>query len=316
MLPQPPGRRVALAGALLALGGHRRGPAGRRDPVVGVAGESGRVDVDGLRGHEAALVHQPDAVVVRRAPDAGVRGDRNAELARDLEGSPLRERRVTGHVERHLETEHVVAGREAAADELAELRCRRPLPRTGLDVAVGQDEPAGNLRQRIDRRLGVLGRLQTVRPVHRCRHAGVDRLDRGQQVTGVDVLRPEYLAPLQVVPDEVLGQRPVGAVAAHRGLPHVPVRVDHAGHHDAAAGVDLRRALRDRQPGPDRGDLVAGHQDVGSGQDRVRVVHGENGPVAQHDGPAGLRLSERGLSRHGNLHGPSGGHGHSSISGS
>ena len=40
---------------------------------------------------------------------------------------------------------------------------------------------------------------------------------------------------LEVVPDEVLGQRPVGAVAAHRGLPHVPVGVDHAGHDDAAA---------------------------------------------------------------------------------
>ena len=53
---------------------------------------------------------------------------------------------------------------------------------------------------------------------------------------------------LEVVPDEVLGERPVGAVAAHRGLPHVPVGVDHPGHHDAAGGVDLLGALGHVEP--------------------------------------------------------------------
>ena len=92
--------------------------------------------------------------------------------------------------------------------------------------------------------------LQVVRPVDRRRHPGVQGLDRGQPVARGDVLGAELLAVLEVVPDEVLGQRPVGAVAAHRGLPHVPVGVDHAGHHDAAAGVDLLGALGHVQAGP------------------------------------------------------------------
>ena len=69
---------------------------------------------------------------------------------------------------------------------------------------------------------------------------------RRQQVARVHVLGPEGLAVRQVVEDEVLRQRPVGAVAAHRGLPHVPVRVDHAGHHDAAG----RRRPRPCPPAP------------------------------------------------------------------
>ena len=103
-----------------------------------------------------------------------------------------------------------------------------PLPRAGLDVAVGHDEPARDRPQRLDGRLAVLDGLQVVRPVDGRGHAGVEGLDGRQPVAGGDVLGAELLAVLEVVPDEVLGERPVGAVAAHRGLPHVPVGVDHA----------------------------------------------------------------------------------------
>src|ERR1022692_3642174 len=92
-----------------------------------------------------------------------------------------------------------------------------------LDIAVGQHEPPGHLGQRRYRRLGMLHRLQPVRPVHGGGHPRVDGLERGQQVARVDVPRPERLAPLQVVPDEVLRQRPVRAVPAHHGLPHAAV---------------------------------------------------------------------------------------------
>ena len=97
-----------------------------------------------------------------------------------------------------------------------------------LDVAVGEHEAAGHRAQGVDRRLGVAGGLQAVRPVDARGHARVDGLQRGEQVAGVHVLGAEVAARLQVVPDEVLGERPVGAVAAHRGLPHVAVGVDHA----------------------------------------------------------------------------------------
>ena len=227
----------------------------------------------------------PDALVVRGAPDAHVRGDGDAQLAGDLEGGALGEGRVAGDVEGHLEGEHVVGRVDLPPRERLEVRRGRPLPRALLDVAVGEDEPAGHRPQRVDRGLGVAGGLQAVRPVDARGHAGVDRLQRGEQVPRVHVLGPEVLARLEVVPDEVLGERPVGAVAAHRGLPHVPVRVDHAGHDDAARGVDLPRALGHLQGRPDLGDPVAGHQHVGVGQHAVRGVDGEHRAAAQDDRP-------------------------------
>ena len=131
---------------------------------------------------------------------------------------------------------------------------RRPLPRGLLDVAVGQHVAAGDSAQRVDRGLGVLDGLQSVRPVHAGGDARVERLGGGEQVARVHVLRAEVPPGLQVVPDEVLGERPVGAVAAHRGLPHVPVGVDHAGHHDAVASRRSRRCPRAR---PDAGPTAA-----------------------------------------------------------
>ena len=232
-------------------------------------------------------MHEPDAVVVRRAPDAGVRRDRQVELAGHLEGGPLGEGRVAGDVEGELQAEQVAA---AALEEGPHRRVGRPLPRAGLDVAVGEHEPAGHAAQRVDRRLGVLDGLQAVRPVDGGGHPGLEGVPGREQVAGVHVLRPERPAVLEVVPDEVLGERPVGAVAAHRGLPHVPVGVDHAGHHDAAGGVDLEGALRGGEPGADLGDAVVDDEHVGAGQHPVLVVHREHRAVAEQHRPAGGHL--------------------------
>jgi hypothetical protein len=90
--------------------------------VIGVLGQRRGVDVDVLRRHEAVLVHQPDVVVVCRAPYAGVRGDRHAELARDLERRLLGELGVARDVERHVEAEHVAAATEPPVDEALEVR--------------------------------------------------------------------------------------------------------------------------------------------------------------------------------------------------
>ncbi len=279
---QGPGGRVALARALLALGRHRDGAAGRGDAVVGVGRQGRAVDVDGLRGHEAVVVHEPDAVVAGGAPDTRVGGDRDAQLAGHLERGLLRERRVAGDVEGQLEAEQAVAA-HVPGGEVAELGRAGPVRRGVLDVAVGQHEPAGHGPQGLDGGLGVLGGLEAVRPVDGRRDTRVERLGRAEQVARVDVLRPEDLAPLQVVPDEVLGQRPVGAVAAHRRLPHVPVGVDHAGHHDAAGRVDLDGPLGHRQRGADGGDPVPDHEHVVVGEHIVRGVHGEHRAAPEHD---------------------------------
>ena len=289
VLAQLPGRRVALAGVALGLGRDRGVAAGGGDLVVAVRGQGGRVHVDRARGHVAAVVHLVDADVAGHVADARVRGDRDAEVPGDVEGGLLREAFDAGQVEGDLEAEHVALAVEPAAVEVAELRRGRPLPGALEDVAVGEDEPARHLLERVDRRLGVVGRPQAVRPVHAGGHARVDRLDGREQVARVHVLRAEDLAPGQVVVDEVLGEGPVGAVAAHRRLPHVPVGVDHARQHDAAGGIDLRGAVGHLEARSHRGDPLAADQHVGVGEDRVRVVHRQHGRVPEHDRLARLR---------------------------
>ncbi len=274
-----PGGRVALARALLALRRDGDRAPGRGDAVVGVRGERGGVHIDRLGGHEPVVVHQPDAVVAGRAPHTGVRGHRHTELAGHLEGRLLREGGVAGHVEGELEAEHVVPGDTAC--EVAELRGGRPLGGRLLDVAVGEDGPAGHRAQGVDGGVGVVDRLEAVRPVHDRRDTGVDRLDRGEQIAGVHVLGAEEPAGLQVVPDEVLGERPIGAVAAHRGLPHVAVGVDHAGHDDAVRGVDDGGALGDVESGTDGGDAVVDDQHVGAREHPARRVHRQYRPASQ-----------------------------------
>ena len=268
--------------------------------MVGVGGQRRGVHVDRLRGAEAVLVHVPDARVEGDAVHPGVRGDRHAHLPGHLERGLLRERRVVaGDVEGDREPLHVALAVEPADVEVPELRRGAPLPRALLDVPVGQHEPPARLLQGVGGGVGVLGRLQPVRPVHRGRHAGVDRLDGRQQVPGVDVLRAELLAPVQVVPDEVLGQGPVGPVGPHGRLPHVPVGVDHARHDDAAGRVDLRGAVGHLQVRADRRDPLPGDQHIGVGQDPVPVVHGEHRRVAENQRPSRYQVRCR---RHRNLH--------------
>ena len=136
------------------------------------------MNVDGLGCHEPVLVHQPDAVVVGRAPDTGVGGHGKPELTSGLEGCLLREAGVTGHVE-GLGSRAVPRRRCGGARRRSGPPCRWPTPpRAGLDVAVGEDEAAGNFLQGVHGRLGVVHGLQAVRPVH---GRGDARLESVQQ---------------------------------------------------------------------------------------------------------------------------------------
>ena len=171
------------------------------------------------------------------------------------------------------------------ATKRIELRGVHPVPGATEVVAVAEHEAARDLAERLQRSLGVVRCPQRVRPVERRRDAGVDRLERAEQVARVDVLGAEDLPVLQVVEDEVLAERPVAAVAAQGGLPHVAVGVDHAGHQDAAARVDLDGALRHRQVLADRGDRVARDQHVAV-EEHAGRVDGDHDAVAEHDRPA------------------------------
>jgi hypothetical protein len=191
----------------------------------------------------------------------------------------------TGHVEGDLQAEHVGRAREVLRDEAIELGGVHPVPGASEVVAVPEHETAGDLAEGLQRRLGVVRRSQRVRPVERRRDSGVDRLERAQQVARVDVFGAEDVSVRQVVEDEVLAERPVAAVAAQSGLPHVAVGVDHAGHQDAAARIDLDGVLRHRQGLAHRGDGVTGDQHVAA-EDDAGSVDGDHDAVAEYDRPA------------------------------
>ena len=160
-------------------------------------------------------------------------------------------------------------------------RCH-PIPGAPEVVAVAEHETARDLVERLQRGLGEVRRPQRVGPVERRGHAGVDRFECAEQVARVDVLGAEDLTVLQVVEDEVLAERPVAAVATQGGLPHVTVGVDHAGHEDAGARVDLDRPLRDGEVLAHRGDRVVRDQDVAA-EDHAGGVDRDHDAVAEHD---------------------------------
>ena len=232
------------------------------------------------------------SVVAPHTP--GVGRDAQPHVASLLEGRPLGEVLGAGHVEGDLQAEHVGRVREVLCDEAIELGGVHPIPGATEVVAVAEHETARDLGEGLQRRLGVVRRPQRVRPVERRRDARVDRLECAEQVARVDVLGAEDLPVLQVVEDEVLAERPVAAVATKGGLPHVAVGVDHAGHQDAGARVDLDGAFRHRQVLAHRGDGVAGDQHV-TVEEHARRVDGDHDAVAEHDRSAwsevlGLRV--------------------------
>ena len=230
-----------------------------------------------LGGHEPGVVHLHDRRVGGRTPDAGVRRHAQTELAGRFEGTALGELRCAGHVEGELQAQHVVRGVEVLGHEGSELGCVRPLPRSTEVVAIPQHEPAGDLTERLKRRLAVLGRAKAVRPVERRRHTGVDRLEGREEIARVDVFGAEDLSPLQVVEDEVLGERPVPAVPAQRRLPHVAMRVDEARGEDAAGGIDLESAFRHLELLADGLDPVADNEHVGALEDARGVDRDHRG---------------------------------------
>src|SRR5947209_12440242 len=218
--------------------------------------------IDGGRGHEAMRVHHADTLVFGDAPHAGVGSYRQVEVTRNLEGGLLGEGRVAGHVESNLHGQHIAAPVDAAPDEVGELGGLCPLPGSAEQVAVSEDEPAWNRFERIHRCIGVIDGLQAVRPVDRCGDASVYGLNGRQEVAGINIFGTENLAPVQVVELEVVREGPVGAEPTERCLPHMTVRVNHARHENAAARVDLHRAIRRIDLPPDFSNAVVNDEDI------------------------------------------------------
>src|SRR5258708_17548513 len=218
--------------------------------------------IDGGRGHEAVLVHDADTVVFGDAPHAGVGRYRQVKVTRNLEGGLLGEGRVAGHVEGNLHAQHISVPVDAAPDEVGELGGLCPLPGSAEQIAVSEDEPTWDRFERIDRRVGVINRLQAMRPVNRCGDSGIYGLNRRQEVAGINIFGTENLAPVQVVELEIVLDGPVGAEPTERRLPHMTVRVNHARHENATGRVDLHRAFRRSELPPDVSNTVVNDEDI------------------------------------------------------
>jgi hypothetical protein len=128
-------------------------------------------------------------------------------------------------------------------------------------AAVREHDARAGLEQRPDRAVGVLGRVQVVRPVQERRDAGVERLERSDEVPGVGVLGPVVAGEAGVNAREVVRERPIRRDVAPRRLPRVAMAVHEAGHHDVIGRLDDVAVPRlDR--GRDGGDAPVLDQDV------------------------------------------------------
>ena len=112
-----------------------------------------------------------------------------------------------------------------------------PLLRADRD-AVRVDGADARFGQAADRLVRVIGRVVDVRPVQQRRDAGVERLERADQVGGVDVVGAVLRADVVQHAGEVFIEGAAREDASHRRLPGVPVRVDESRHDDAVGRVD------------------------------------------------------------------------------
>ena len=116
-----------------------------------------------------------------------------------------------------------------------------------LEIAEGG--AASRIEQRLDGGVRVLGRVMNLRDVVHGRDAVVELRESGEQLVNVHVLRPvngrELKEDVFVVSRApawraraIVDENAVGEEAAQRRLELVVVRIDEAGHDDAAACVD------------------------------------------------------------------------------
>ena len=151
-----------------------------------------------------------------------------------------------------------------------------------LEIAEGGATPG--IDQRLNGSVGVRRRVTDLRDVVHRGDAVVELAEPTERLIDVDVLRPVHRG--KFVQDElevsraaarrtgaVVDKNAVRGIAAQRRLELVVVRIDEAGHHDAACGIDhvggARRYMR-----PDGEDRIALDQDIGLGEvAHIRIVH-------------------------------------------
>ena len=89
--------------------------------------------------------------------------------------------------------------------------------------------------------LGMCAASDVVAPRMNAGDAGVQRLDRREPRARIHVLRAHRAGEARDCREETVLALVAGHAAEQR-VPHMPVRIDEAGHHDSALRVDHRRA--------------------------------------------------------------------------
>ena len=103
------------------------------------------------------------------------------------------------------------------------------------------------------------------------RHAAVDRAERAEEVAGIDVVGGVFGAEGALHDVAIILERAVGEHVAQDALPHVPMGIDEAGHHDHPRGVD-DLGVRRGDVRPHGGDGLAFDEDVGGFEIAERAV--------------------------------------------
>ena len=170
------------------------------------------------------------------------------------------------------------------------LRRVLPVDPTGLRRAIGKHRAHAGFLQALDRSVGVLGRILDVRPVEHAGDAGVDRAERAEQVGGIDVVRHHLGAERALHDVAIVLQRAVRQHVAQEALPHVPVGIDEARHHDRLRGVD-HLGIGRADVRLHRRDFAALDQHVGLLEVADRPVEREHEAALEQDRPAGAPAS-------------------------
>ena len=144
--------------------------------------------------------------------------------------------------------------------------------------AVGENRADARFLERIDGGVCMSGRVDDVAPVEQRRDAGIDLVERADEIADIDVLRrvkPDHLADQHA---EILVERPVGGDTAQCSLPEMDVPIDKARHGDHATAVDL-----DHRPAA---DISANGNDLAIVDEQIARIDDPDCGIHRNDGCA------------------------------
>src|SRR5271169_6899774 len=144
-------------------------------------------------------------------------------------------------------------------------------PEKGHRGAVGEYRANARFLKRIDGGIGMRRRIDDVAPIKQRCNAGIDLIERSDEIADVDILRRVKADDLANQHAKIVVECPVRGNAPERGLPEVDVTVYKARHGDHAAAVDLHNGPA-ADIAADRNDLAVIDEEVAGLDDPERGI--------------------------------------------